>query len=276
MNIEKVDARKLSREELCEKRQQVIRLHDEGVPVKQIIERTGLGWAAVNAAINKYLAEGASALMPAARGRKPGTGRALTPEQEAEIRQFIRMRRPLFYGLKKSLWDRETVKQLIKQKYGVDLSERVIGNYLTRWGLAPKSSKLSSKEIRQWLERNYAEVAQKAQEEGAEINWLRKPARLDADAWAQSRVSREAEAEPPVVTKKKLSMVSVATNQGKLRWAILAGAFNTAFQIKFMKALVHDVGKKKVFLIRSDLKIYNSSDFIRWINANSDSIKIFP
>jgi len=42
---------------------------------------------------------------------------------------------PLFYRLKKSLWDREAVQQLIKNKCGVYLSERAIGNYLKRWGL---------------------------------------------------------------------------------------------------------------------------------------------
>lgn len=279
--MRKVDARKQSREALLQRRQEVIRLWEEGVAVMQIVERTGLSWAAVNAAIKKYQVEGAPALMPVARGRKPGTGRALTGEQEAEIRQCIRMKRPLFYRLKKSLWDRETVKQLIEQKYGVDLSERVIGNYLSRWGLAPKNSKLRepdrcSKEIRQWWERSYAEVAQKAQEEGAEIYWLRKPVRIDTDEWSPSSANKDTEAGMPAPPKKKLSMVSVVTNQGKVRWAIINGAFNAERQIKFVDALTRDTRKKMVFLIRSDWRTYDAQDFMWWARENKYRIKIFP
>lgn len=246
----------------------------------QIVERTGLGWAAVNAAVKKYLAEGASALLPDARGRKPGTGRALTPEQEAEIRQFIRMRRPRHYRLKRYLWDRESVRQLVVQKYGVDLSERVIGNYLHRWGLAPKNSKLSepercSKDVRQWLERNYVEVVRMAREEGAEICWLRKPARLDAEAWRPSITSKDAEAETPTLPKKKLSMVSVATAQGKLRWAVIQGTFNAERQIKLVKALIRDTRKRKVFLIRSDWRTYAGPDFM-WLIRVHKQVKFFP
>lgn len=277
----KIDARKLSREELYELRRGVIRLLEEGVPVMQIVARTGLSWAAVNAAIRKSQTEGTLALLPEPRGKKSGTGRALTKEQEAEIRQCIRKRRPLHFRLKNSLWDRESIRQLVAQKYGVALSERAIGNYLRRWGLAPKGSKLReadrcSKDVRQWLGQNYAQVIRMAQEEDAEICWLRKSVAIDADAWGQSSASKEAEAEMPALRTKKLSMVMAATNQGKLRWAVMDVAFNAERQLKFVKALIRDIRKKKVFLIRGDLKLYNSPDFIRWIKTNDDTIKIFP
>lgn len=284
MKMEKLDARKQSREEHYVRRQQVIKLREEGVRVMQIVKRTGLSWAAVNSAIKEYEAGGEAALRPAARGRKSGTGRALTADQESEIRQCIRRRRPLFYRLKKSLWDRESLRQLVAQKYGIDLSERVVGNYLNRWGLAPKNAKLreldrGSKVIRQWLERNYAEVAQKAQVESAEIYWLRKPVMIDAEAWSPSIMSKGADAEMPIPSKKKLSMVSVATNQGKLLWAISNGPFNLERQIKFMEALIEDAKKNRktmVFLIRSDWQPYSSPDFMRWIGAKTNQIKIFP
>ena len=94
MGMEKDDARKQTREVHHERRKQVIRLHRKGMPVMQIVEHSGLSWYAVNAAIRRYLAEGAGALKPAARGRKAGSGRSLSEEQEAAIRQIICDKRP--------------------------------------------------------------------------------------------------------------------------------------------------------------------------------------
>ena len=50
----------------------------------QIVEQTGLSWAAVNAALRLYGAGGAAALKPQVRGKKMGTGRHLSAEQELE------------------------------------------------------------------------------------------------------------------------------------------------------------------------------------------------
>ena len=77
-----------------ERRKQVIRLHRKGMPVMQIVEHSGLSWYAVNSAIKRYLAEGAGALKPAVRGRKAGSGRILSEEQEAAIRRIICDKRP--------------------------------------------------------------------------------------------------------------------------------------------------------------------------------------
>ena len=76
--MDKEDARKQSREVLQERRKQVVRLHRRGIGVMQIVEQTGLSWAAVNAALRLYGSGGAAALKPQVRGKKMGTGRHLS------------------------------------------------------------------------------------------------------------------------------------------------------------------------------------------------------
>ena len=87
--MEKEGARKQTREVLHERRKQVIRMHRKGMPVMKIVERSGLSWHAVNAAIKKYSVEGVTALKPVARGKKQGSGRMLSEAQEAAVRQII-------------------------------------------------------------------------------------------------------------------------------------------------------------------------------------------
>ena len=71
----------------------------------QIVEHSGLSWYAVNAAVKPYPAEIASALKPAARGRKAGSGRLLSEEQEAALRQIICDKRPEPRQMAFALWN---------------------------------------------------------------------------------------------------------------------------------------------------------------------------
>ena len=128
--MEKDDARKQSREILHERRKQVIRMHRKGMPVMQIVERSGLSWSAVNAAITRYLTAGASSLKPAARGKKQGGGRMLSESQEMAIRKIICDKRPEQLKMEFALWNRAAVMQLIERESGIKLSVRGVGNYL--------------------------------------------------------------------------------------------------------------------------------------------------
>jgi transposase len=279
----KIDARKQTKDELYDRRRQAVRLHEQDVPVIQIVERTGLSWPTVNAAIKRFQAEGESALRPSARGRKQGTGRVLTVEQEAEIRDFMVKRQPMSYGLTKSLWDREAVQQLIAQKYGVKLSERVVGNYLGRWGLTLEKGKKRgyercSKVIQQWLDANYAEILRQSREDDAEIYWLMTQKIIDAGLWCPERapnVLLPATA-TPARSLRKLLMVAATNNQGKLRWTISNGRFNPDRQIKFVKALIRDTRRKKLVLIRSNRPHFGSPDFSHWLSKNTHRCKMFP
>lgn len=281
--MEKRDARKLTRDELHERRLEVVRFYEEGVPVMRIVERTGLSWSAVSTTIKRYQTGGESVLRPAVRGRKQGTGRTLTDAQEIEICRLIRARRPWFYRLKNSLWDREAVRQLIEQKYGVNMSERVTGNCLKRWGLAPKKSTRReydrcTEDIQQWLDVHYAELEQQAQDEDAEIYWVRKRAVIDADVWRPKRILSDQLPETGVSSepRKKLSMVAVVTNQGKVRWVTIVGSFDSKDQIQFMEALIRDTRKKTLFLIRSGWDTFCSPNFMAWVEASANRVKLFP
>jgi hypothetical protein len=48
-------------------------------------------------------------------------------------------------------------------------------------------------------------------------------------------------------TRQKLSMIATVTNQGKPRWMIIDGAFNSDRLIEFLDALIKDASRK-VFL----------------------------
>lgn len=269
--LNKVDARTQSPAALLERRQLVVRLHQEGVPVMQIVSQSGLHWATVKAAIERYTAGGDSALMPAARGRKPGTGRTLSTAQEAELRQYIGAKRPLFYGLDDALWSRDAVARLIVLKFATTLSVRGVSNYLTRWGVVLKNPDTKPYErctgpVKTWLDANYADIERQAQAAQAELYWINKPVVLDAALWCGAPVKRRL-------------LVSAANNQGTLKWAIIDGAFNPDQQNKFVAGLVKDtIGRRRrpLFLIRSDTAMCSSGEFMTRITTCKAKVRLFP
>jgi len=80
--MDKEDARTQTRSELFTRRKEVIRLHKKGYEVMQLVGLTGLSWSAVRVAIDLYETGGVAALKPDARGKKLGSGRSLSAEQE--------------------------------------------------------------------------------------------------------------------------------------------------------------------------------------------------
>lgn len=284
--LNKVDARTQSRATLLKRRLLAIRLHQAGVPVMQIVSQSGLNWATVKVAIRLHNTGGDSALAPAARGRKQGTGRTLTNVQEAEIRHLIFSRRPFFYGLDDSLWNREAVARLMALKFGVKLTVRGISNYLSRWGITLKNPSNRPYDrcagpVKTWLDVNYAEIERQGQEANAQVYWINKPVPLDAALWCSTPTAKNqvSDLNAAVGPARKRSMISAVSNQGTLRWAIINGPFNPGRQSKFVAGLVKDTIRRRnqpLFLMCSDLTLCASHDFRNWLGQCKADIRVFP
>lgn len=226
----------------------------------QIVKESGLSWHAVNKAITLHKTGDEVSLQPKARGKKPGSGRVLSQEQETTMCEYLSTRSP---GNKLSMWNREAVTQMIEDKCGITLSIRAVGNYLTRWGFVLKQPNKRpydrcSKDIKKWLNVNYTQIEGQVQIDNAKIYWSGKTVIGASEQGGEKRW-----------------MISVVNNQGKIYWRVVAGKFGQEEQIKFLKALMK-ISKHKVILIRDDTKIYGQSEVLAWLKTNEEKIKLFP
>lgn len=279
--MDKEDARTQPREVLHERRKQVIRMHRKGIGVMKIVEQTGLSWSAVDVALRLYESGGAAALKPDARGKKAGSGRSLTADQELAIQRTICDRRPEQMKMDFALWSRAAVMQLIEREHGIKLSVRAVGNYLARWGFTPqkpikKAYEQRPEAVQAWLDETYPGIETRAKVEGAEIHWGDETALVNTDVRGRSYAPA---GKTPVAytvggTRQKLSMIATVTNQGKTRWMIIDEAFNSDKLIEFMEALIKDAGKK-VFLILDNLRVHHSKPVKAWVEERKDKIELF-
>jgi transposase len=279
--MEKDDARYSTLEQLHERRKQVVRLHRKGYGVMQIVELSGLSYPAVRGTIDRYEEGGMASIKPAARGKRSGDGRILTEAQELAIQQIICDKRPEQLKMEFALWSRAAVMQLIEREYGINLSVRGVGKYLSRWGFTPqkpikKAYEQRPEAVQAWLDEQYPAIEARAKAESGEIHWGDETALVNTDV--RGRCYAPAGKTPVTYTvggsRQKLSMIATVTNQGKTRWMIIDEAFNSDKLIEFLEALIKDASKK-VFLILDNLRVHHSKPVKAWVAERQDKIELF-
>ena len=200
--------------------------------------------------------------------------RKLNKEMEAEIFRLISTRRPFQLGFKLPyknaklfLWTRHLLKQLIKQKFQIELADGVIQNYLTRWGVTPLNRDESKYyqydlAIKEWLGKHLEITLSRSKNENAKIYWMGKIDPIGLETIDRSR-------------NKRLSMITVIENQGRVHWLTVRGEFNDERQVMFLESLVSQTNSK-IFLIRRTATHFKSKLVKDWLNDNKTKIEIFP
>lgn len=261
--MSKEDARKHNLAQLHERRKEVIRLHQAGHPVMQIVQLTGLSWPAVRRAIDNYTSGGDAAIEPAARGRRSGDGRSLSEARERAIRELICTRRPAELGLDGALWNRILVHGLIRSECQLDLSERAVGNYIHRWGFSaslPSADATLDEGIRRWLAEDYPVVLRRAKSSRAEIDWLEVGDLVWADAEGKSDGERR--------------LLAAVTNQRKTRWLVSPGVPDDSRWIEFLEALLAEAHGKLLLIVGAGFADMVGKRFHSWLAQHGARLEI--
>jgi len=279
--MQAIDGRKLSVEGLHERHRHIVRAFKRGHSKASISRETGVSYSTVCRTIWRYESEGVKALAPARRGRHVGSGRLLSEEQAVHIQRLICERRPEQMKMPFALWSRTAVLALIEAECAVNLSIRAVGDYLHRWGFTPqkpikRAYEQSAPAVKAWLDETYPKIAERARLEDAEIHWGDETGVVNTDVRGRGYAPK---GQTPIAmavggTREKLSMISTVTNQGKTRWMIIDGAFNSDRLLEFFEALIKDAAKK-VFLILDNLGVHHSKPVKAWLQAHVEQMEAF-
>ena len=134
--MENIDLRKAGKERLKQIRSHVVRLKKMGKSGKEIEELVGVRQNRVSEIWTAYQREGESSLERKKYGRKPGTHMLLEAWEQDEIRQAVVEKTPEDFGIPGKLWTLGRTSQYIRKRYGKDVSERRVSDYMKRWGLS--------------------------------------------------------------------------------------------------------------------------------------------
>lgn len=278
--MEKIDARKLKPDVQQQLRYQAIRLRKSGKKYKEIAEIVGVHFTTVCRWCKAYKKDGPKGVKSRKRGRKHGSCRTLSPDQEKQLRKMIRDRCPDQLKLPFALWTRRAVQQLIKQLWKIEMPIRTVGEYLKRWGFTPqkplrKAYEQNPKAVKKWLDEQYPQISQRAKKEGAEIHWGDETGLCNDSYYGRSYAPRGKTPAIELSSKReRINLISSVTNQGKVRFMIYQNNMNAQTLIKFMRRLVKDAGKK-VFLILDNLRAHHSKAVKKWLGKHKKQIEAF-
>jgi transposase len=212
------------------------------------------------------------------RGR-PKVSR-LAPHEAATTVRLITDRCPDQLKLPFALWTREAVRQLLAERFGVQVSVWTVGRYLAQWNLTPQKPLRRAYErdpvaVRRWLDTEYPAIRQQAQAEKAEIHW---GDQMGLRADHQTGTSYGRRGKTPVIPgtgqRFRCNMMSTITNRGKLSFMMFKENFNGAVFIRFVRRLLR-LRKRKVLLIVDRHPVHLSSEVQRWLKRHAEQMELF-
>lgn len=273
------DRRRASTDARIELRRQVLELRAMGKTMVEISAITGYARTYCSTLLKK-LADQPKALEVLARGGRPkGSKRALSAKDERRAQELICGKFPDQLHLPFALWTRQAVRELIRVRFGIKLSIRGVGEYLSRWGYTPQKAARRAYErddaaVAAWLAEEYPKILRRAKREKAEICW-------GDETGVRSDESRHRGYAPrgrtPLIRiparRKSLSLIAAVTNQGKVRFMVYAGSITPQRLIIFMRRLTKDA-RRKVFLILDNLNVHKARPVKDWLAENTERIEV--
>ena len=279
--MSKIDGRKLTAEQ-----QQLIRtkavdmVFIDGLSKRKAASLLGISRQYITKWCQAFDAGGYAALELGRRGRREGGQTKLAPHQCATIVKIIIDKTPDQLKMPFVLWERVSVRDLIQNKFGVLLSLRTVGNYLSRWGMTPQKPvkqavEQNPKAVNQWLEEEYPKIKERAKQEGAEIFWSDETGVQNTDNIGRSYSLK---GKTPVIKKTgkkvRVNMISAITNKGVVRFMVYSDKMTQQRFITFLKRIIKSADKK-IYVILDNLRVHHGKMVTKWAIENDDKIELF-
>lgn len=280
MAIALPDARQLSDEVLQALRVRALRGWELGFSETDLADLLGISRESICRWCAAYRDGELDALPGDRTGRPRGTGRLLSEEQSQHLQQQIDHHLPEDVGIASPLWTRWAVRDLIRQEYGLELPVRTVGEYLKRWGYTAKrprrrARRQDSEEVREWLEKTYPALEQRAATEGAEILWADETGVAADEHLGEGYARRGAAATMEVPDPHiRMNQIAAISNTGTVRFMTYQGTMNAALYLVFLERLLRST-TGKVFLIVDRLRAHKTPAVKAWIAAHAERLEVF-
>lgn len=273
------DARRLSPAAQEDLRRRVVEAVVERKMSQAAAVRTfGVSKTAVYNWVTKYRSGGKRALKSKPRGR-PRRSR-LQGWQAATTVKLITDRCPDQLKLPFALWTRDAVRELLAERFEVDVSVWTVGRLLRKWGFTPQKPLRRAYErnpvaVQRWLDEEYPAIRRTAKREKATIHWGDEMG-LRSDHQTGTSYGRKGHTPiiPGTGQRFRCNMISTITNRGQLAFMVFKKRFTADVMIEFMRRLIRQ-SPQKAFLIVDGHPVHRSRKVTRWIEKHHKQIRLF-
>jgi transposase len=260
-----------------EERIRAVQLMANGKSPELVAEILGVSRASVFDWQKKYRDGGLAALSTKFASGRPTT---LSDEQMLKLYSLVAGNDPRQLSFGVALWTRKLVRELIRRRFGAELSLPTVGRILKKLGMSPqrplyRAYQQDPEKVRVWKQETYPKIRERAAEVGATIFFADEAGvRTDhhgGTTW--SPIGRT-----PVVTatgdRKSVNMVSAVSARGQMHFELFEGNMNAAKFIEFCKKLVHDC-PTPVFLVVDGSSAHTAKAVREHVASTNGALSIF-
>jgi transposase len=271
------DARKLSHETLEEIRIRAVKQVEAGESPEVVIKALGFSRTCIYTWLTTYREGGIEAL----RAKKlEGRPSKLSRKQIERLYGYIVNKTPLQFQFAFALWTCALIRELIRKKFNVHLSEVSVGRMLKKLGLSPQRPLFRAYQqdpamVEAYLKKEYPKIRKRAKARKALIFFADESSiRSDYHAgttWAPK-------GETPIVkttgARFKVNMISAISAKGELRFMITEKGLSADLFIEFLKRLIEGI-PSPVFLILDGHPAHRSVKVRKFVESSEGKLELY-
>ena len=271
------DGRALRRATQEEIRIRAVQQVEAGESPETVIRALGYGRTVIYEWLARYREGGLDALRA-----KPVSGRPskLDGKQMRWIYKTVSGKNPLQLHFEFALWTRGMIRDLIREQFGVRLSEVSVGRLLKRLGLSPqkplrRAYQQDPDAVDRWRRKDFPKIQARAKRSGAVIFFADEAGiRSDFHAGTTWAPRGETPVVPATGARFGINLMSAISPRGELRFMVVDGRVNAERFIEFLKRLQEGV-EQPVFLIVDGHPSHRARKTLDFVRSTRGRLQLF-
>jgi transposase len=267
----KRDGRRLGRKTLEEIRIRAVEQVEAGESPEDVVRSVIYEW------LGKYREGGLDALRAK---RAPGRPPKLSGKQLRSIYRTVTGKNPLQLKFEFALWTRAMIRELIRERFNVRLSDVSVGRLLKKLGLTPqrplrRAYQQDPKKVDRWLKKQFPQIRALAKREGAMI-FFQDEAGVRSDFHAGTTWAPRGETPIVPATGQRfgLNVASAISPRGELRFMTFEGRMNAGKFIEFLKRLLYNANRP-IFLVVDGHPAHRARKVLEFVESTEGSLRLF-
>ena len=250
---------------------------ESGESPEAVIKALGMHRSCIYEWLSLYREGGLEAL---ASAKAPGKTPKLSGAQMKDLYGYITGFSPLQLNFEFALWTRSMVRELIRDNFGVRLSDVSVGRLLRKLGLSPQKPLRRAYQrdqtlVDEWREKAFPRIQQEAKKCGAQI-FFADESSVRSDY--HSGTTWSPVGETPVVettgARFGVNLISAVSAGGAFRFMTIEGKMTSSVFIEFLKRLTYR-STRPIFLIVDGHPVHRSKAVREYVAAQNEQLRLF-
>lgn len=273
----KRDGRALDHKTLEAMRIRAVEQVEAGESPEDVVRALGFGRTVIYGWLAKYREGGLDALRAKAI---PGRPPKLRGPQLRWIYKTVTGKNPLQLRFEFALWTRGMVRELIRERFGVRLSEVSVGRLLRKLGLSPqkplrRAYEQDPKLVAAWHAETFPRIRALAKREGATLFFSDEAGvRSDFHAGTTWAPRGQTPIVPATGQRFGLNLISAISPKGDFRFMTVEGRLNADKFIEFLERLLHNA-ERPIFLIVDRHPAHRAKKVLDFVRSTQGQLRLF-